>query len=871
MRTPASRFGLALVACSLFIGSRAQAQTAELHLESGALYEDVPFVLALVAKDFDDDPQPAQPALEIAGCRVTPLGVSPSVFSFTQNINGKISEVKRVTLTYRYRVDAPSAGRYQVPALTIEQGSKRATTRPAQFTVRAISTTRDMQIRLSIPERAVWVGEVFDAYIDWYLNRDPSNQHFAIPLFDSEDWTRVDAPPGASSRTLAFQVGSREVQLPYTVDKQVLDGVQYTRFRFHARVTPLRAGALALPPPRVVADLKIGTTRDRFGFPADRTQTFKAEGKATTLEVRAPPMKDRPPSFENAVGSSFSIDVQASNTVVKVGEPVELRITLRTNSPLEGITLPPLDKGGGLPTDLFDVAEEPPAGEIQEDGKSKLFRVTIRPKSKKVTAIPPIAFSYFNPEKGTYETIHSREIALSVEGSAVVGASDVVSAAGTKTAGAGKPSGGAGKPAGSGSPRSLGLVGADLSLSNRADTLRAVLSTDAIRPLLFALYFLPLLVLAVRLWQVRTGARRAEHSEVKRRLREVERELEAAKKAPARDAAPRIVSALRALARTVDRPAGERISVIENLETVAYDPRASSEPLAESRLSDVRDVAREWVDAHRASQAGKPQRTATAVAILLASGITAASPPAHAATDTDEKLRAARDAYTSALAEEHDRDARASKFARAEALYRDLAEKIPNRPELLADWGNAALGARDYGWATLAYRRALLLDSGNQRARRGLAQLRSTAPDWVPRAPAGGALETLFFWHHRLSKAQRQLLGAAAFALAVLLLVPWGKRKRLRRRLAILPALVWLAMITSVLLQRDATNDVVVLHDGVVLRAADSPGAPPTLSQPLPSGTEATALEERQEWTRVALADGTEGWLPSHAVEHVVE
>jgi len=48
---------------------------------------------------------------------------------------------------------------------------------------------------------------------------------------------------------------------------------------------------------------------------------------------------------------------------------VELRITIRTNSPLEGLSLPKLDEDGGLPAELFDVADEPPAGEILEDGQ----------------------------------------------------------------------------------------------------------------------------------------------------------------------------------------------------------------------------------------------------------------------------------------------------------------------------------------------------------------------------------------------------------------------------------------------------------------------------------------------------------------------
>ena len=53
------------------------------------------------------------------------------------------------------------------------------------------------------------------------------------------------------------------------------------------------------------------------------------------------------------------------------------------------------------------------------------------------------------------------------------------------------------------------------------------------------------------------------------------------------------------------------------------------------------------------------------------------------------------------------------------------------------------------------------------------------------------------------------------------------------------------------------------------LRSADSNGAPPVLAQPLPAGAEVTVLERRDDWTRVALADGTRGWLRDSAMDTV--
>jgi SH3-like domain-containing protein len=75
-------------------------------------------------------------------------------------------------------------------------------------------------------------------------------------------------------------------------------------------------------------------------------------------------------------------------------------------------------------------------------------------------------------------------------------------------------------------------------------------------------------------------------------------------------------------------------------------------------------------------------------------------------------------------------------------------------------------------------------------------------------------------------------------------------------------------MLVSLVIEDRRADDSVVM-DSVVLRAADSAGAPAALSTPLPRGTEVTLVERRDGWTRVRLASGTTGWVPDGAVERV--
>jgi hypothetical protein len=171
----------------------------------------------------------------------------------------------------------------------------------------------------------------------------------------------------------------------------------------------------------------------------------------------------------------------------------------------------------------------------------------------------------------------------------------------------------------------------------------------------------------------------------------------------------------------------------------------------------------------------------------------------------------------------------------------------------------------------LAYRRALDLDPGLERARLNLAWVRAQQPSWAPARDDGGAIDTLLFWHRRMTTPQKHILAAIAYAALILLLIPIGARARpaLRRRLSLIPAVMALAMWGSLAGERDTSGDAVVISDGVVLRAADNPGAPAVLAEPVPAGAEAIIIEERESWDRLALASGTTGWLPSGALTRV--
>lgn len=855
---------LLLLGAAVLLGApgRARAQQLSLHLDTEEVYANLPFVLSVAAQGFDEAPQPTLSPLTIANCKVTPLGVTPNVSSMLQIINGQRTESRSVTFVYRFRVEAAKPGQYVVPALTAQQGATRAQSQAARFTVRAVDDSKDMQLRLSLPDRPLWIGETVEGSLDWYLRRDVGNRTFAVPLFDLDDWLEIEAPAG-EPKLAGFHVGSRQLELPYKQDKAALDGSDYTRFRFQFRLTPSKAGVLSPPPARVVAELRTGIGRDPFGFQVPESALFQAVSKPLRLEIRPLPQAGRPPSFKNAVGESFALEVQAGRTVVRQGDPIELRILLRGNGRLAGLILPE-PSAMGLSEQYFGAPEEPPAGELLEDGKGKLFRVTVRLRSAEAREIPALSFGYFDPSKGSFQTVHSQPIALSVKGSAVVGAGDVVATAPATSGG-----GATAKPAATAEP-ALPLVGADLALSSEGLTWQHAPSLRAVLPLLLGLYGLALGVLLVQLGRQRQRAARTQDAQLQATVRRLHKELEAAVHQAARDAAPKLCEALRALRKELLLPSTEGSALIERLETESYSQSASDKPLSPTLRDEVEQLSRSLLAQARRRPGGTGGAPALLALLLPCLGLGAAAVVHAQDSAAQQKLQRARAGYQQSLAQT-DRDKRRSGFAESEGLLRELQAAYPDRPQLLADWGNAALLAQEPGRAILAYRRALRLDPALGRARRNLSFLREHLPEWLPRPQKGGTVDSLLFWQQLLPAPHQHVVLAAAVAAAVALFsFGAGRRRRLLRTLALLPVALALAMGLSLLTERDARRDAVLVVSGVTLRSADSNGAPPALGHPLPAGTEVTVGELRGEWTRVTLADGQTGWVKSSALATLV-
>ena len=219
-----------------------------------------------------------------------------------------------------------------------------------------------------------------------------------------------------------------------------------------------------------------------------------------------------------------------------------------------------------------------------------------------------------------------------------------------------------------------------------------------------------------------------------------------------------------------------------------------------------------------------------------------------------------------------DRAARLAAFKQSAQLFTAVSERGVRSADLYANLGTAALQAEQVGRAIVAFRRALELAPGHPRATKNLLLARTLLPAWVPVPERANALDSFFFWHHELSTEHRVvaaaiffLLSAAALGLGIRL------RSRLARNLGFFALALWLIFGSSALVSHleHATPSGVIMAHETQAYASDSPNAPTRFPKPLPAGTEVTLLEERNQWARVALADGQDGWLKRSAVQSI--
>ncbi len=199
---------------------------------------------------------------------------------------------------------------------------------------------------------------------------------------------------------------------------RVINGRRYLVSELKTALYPYRTGELAVGPARLKGNILADSPRrarpprgffdmdDFFGDPffgGFVKKPFSLVSNELKIDVRPLP-KEGAPEGEVPVGR-YRLAVEAKPREVRAGDPVTLTMTLTGEGDLERVPPPRVRALDG-----FKSYE--PTGSVSAGGKT--FEQAIVPLDEKITEIPPVIFTYFDPGEGRYVTLKEGPVPLKV-------------------------------------------------------------------------------------------------------------------------------------------------------------------------------------------------------------------------------------------------------------------------------------------------------------------------------------------------------------------------------------------------------------------------------------------------------------------------
>ena len=411
-------------------------------LSTREAYVGMPVVLQIQIANASDFDMPE--AFEIDGCDVRSAG-SPSQSSQITIVNGRRSENRSVTLQFLITPRRP--GRFEIPELPIKVDGRTRMTRPIAFVATKSETGDLLFVEIEGSQDQVYVGQPLDLKLKLWVKpfRDRKND---IQLNESQMWQMISEQSAWGSFSDRIQELADNRQRPR--GKEVLrdDGSgnqrAYFLYEIDATVYPTRPGRIDASDVQVVVNYPTALGRSRNPFDSffdddffgaspfgrrltiSQTRPIAAEAIVDSTKVLPVPMNGRPADYRGAVGR-YRIVTESEPNSIDAGDPMTLRIGVMGDGPMELVQAPPLHEIESL-TEAFKVTDHSLAGFVQDN--TKVFVTTIRPRRAGITEIPPIPFSFFDPEKEEYETVYSEPIPISVHESEQLSMDSIVSRTG---------------------------------------------------------------------------------------------------------------------------------------------------------------------------------------------------------------------------------------------------------------------------------------------------------------------------------------------------------------------------------------------------------------------------------------------------------
>jgi hypothetical protein len=363
--------------------------------------------LSLIYEGVGKADQPLLPP--IPGITAGPVGYSAE--SYIDIANGERSQ----KVTYFFPLTASQPGDFIIPALQGRAGGTVLTSQPLTLkVVKAEGAAAAAQaaltnlafLRLVVPKTEVYVGEPFAVEMQLFWQ---TAQEVHVPQLNAD----------------GFSLGP--MAKPNQTRTQVGNGI-YNLVICQLTATAARTGTLQLGPAESSLTILVPIanpvrTRDAFGFfgrgPEYQQRPTVLKSDVVTMGVLPLPKENVPAGFNGAIGS-YRMNATAGPTNLIVGDPITVRVQIAGNGPIESLQLPPQ-------TDWRDFTTYPATAKTDVNdalGLSgiKSFEQVVIPLNHEIKALPPLRFSFFDPQAKAYRTLSSPAVPLNISPAATAAA-----------------------------------------------------------------------------------------------------------------------------------------------------------------------------------------------------------------------------------------------------------------------------------------------------------------------------------------------------------------------------------------------------------------------------------------------------------------
>jgi hypothetical protein len=340
------------------------------------------------------------------------------------------------SVTYNYTILPLRAGRFTIPPQTVHAGGQilrtpelalnvadapgqQTTTRPGRNPQNHATNTGDLVFaELIVPKKTAYVGEIVPVQIRMG--------------FDARVNPRLIEPPDITGQGFTAQKLQQSSQ-----NLETINGRPFEIVTFKTAIAAARAGKFEIGPVKAKAQVVVPRRRNapRSRSPFDLfdlddpfsdpffSNPFAGFGERRDIPITSDPVSlevkslppNAPPSFSGAIGS-FTMATDAKPKSVQVGDPITVTTTITGRGNFDRVNAPLLEDEHGW-------HKYPPSSKFKQDDEvgtsgTKSFEMVISPNENK-QRLPVLAFSYFDPAKEQYVTLHSEPIAITVQGGAV--------------------------------------------------------------------------------------------------------------------------------------------------------------------------------------------------------------------------------------------------------------------------------------------------------------------------------------------------------------------------------------------------------------------------------------------------------------------